>query len=112
MRGLCKDIAGKDHTKYDCLLFAVLTHGTKGKLYGTDGKLVPVEEITELFSGNKCPSLIGKPKIFLLQACRGERKDKGVKYDMTDGSDETTDRDSDEGDDETDSAYTGELYAC
>lgn len=106
MRRLFKDVAAKDHTNFDCLLVAVLTHGTKGKLYGTDGKLVPVEEITELFSGNKCPSLTGKPKIFLLQACRGERKDKGVKYDMIDGSDETADESDD---DETDSGYTGKL---
>ena len=110
MRRLFKDISGKDHTKFDCLLVAVLTHGTKGKLYGTDGKLVPVEEITELFSGNNCPSLTGKPKIFLLQACRGERKDKGVKYDMTDGSDEVTGHqiiEVESDDDETDSPYTG-----
>lgn len=106
MRRLFKDVAAKDHTNFDCLLVAVLTHGTKGKLYGTDGKLVPVEEITELFSGNKCPSLTGKPKIFLLQACRGERKDKGVKYDMIDGSNETADESDD---DETDSGYTGKL---
>ena len=109
MRRLFKDIASKDHSKFDCLLVAVLTHGTKGKLYGTDGKLVPVEEITELFSGDKCPSLTGKPKIFLLQACRGERKDKGVKYDMTDGSDPQSVTETDMDDDETDSAYTGKL---
>ena len=111
MRRLFKDIARKDHTKYDCLLVAVLTHGTKGKLYGSDGKLVPVEEITELFSGNNCPSLTGKPKIFLLQACRGERKDKGVKYDMIDGED-TGQRhyhETESDDDETDSAYTGKF---
>lgn len=120
MRRLFKDIAAKDHIQFDCLLVAVLTHGTKGKLYGTDGKLVPVEEITELFSGNKCPSLTGKPKIFLLQACRGERKDKGVKYDMTDGRNqqniaETEGDDDDDGDDETDAAYTGKKlmhYCC
>lgn len=111
MRRLFKDIASKDHSKFDCLLVAVLTHGTKGKLYGTDGKLVPVEEITELFSGDKCPSLTGKPKIFLLQACRGERKDKGVKYDMTDGSDPQSVNEADMDDDETDSAYTGSLPA-
>lgn len=105
MRRLFKDIAGKDHTEFDCCLVAILTHGTKGKLYGSDGKLVPVEEITDLFSGNNCPSLVGKPKIFLLQACRGERKDKGVKYDLIDGDDVADQNESDE--DETDSGYTG-----
>ena len=108
MRRLFKETAAKDHTKFDCLVVAVLTHGTKGKLYGTDGRLVPVEEITELFTGNKCPTLAGKPKVFLLQACRGERKDKGVKYDMTDGNDDHNIAEV-ESEDETDSAYTGKL---
>lgn len=107
MRRLFKKVAAEDHTKYDCLVVAVLTHGTKGKLYGTDGRLVPVEEVTEFFSGNKCPSLAGKPKVFLLQACRGERKDKGVKYDMIDGNDDINEVESE---DETDSAYTGKQF--
>ena len=35
-----------DHSKFDCLCVAILTHGKNGELYGTDGVSVPVKEIT------------------------------------------------------------------
>jgi len=87
LRSTFEEVAGIDHKKFDCLLVAILTHGERGKLYGTDGELIPVEDLTNLFSGYQCPSLIGKPKIFLLQACRGRKIDYGVEHDMTDGDD-------------------------
>ena len=74
-----------DHKKYNCLLVAILTHGAQGKLHGTDSQSIPVESLTKLFHGDQCPSLVGKPKIFILQACRGEKRDQGVPYDTTDG---------------------------
>lgn len=40
-------MAGLDHTKYDCLVVAILTHGVNGKLYSTDGDLLSVDAITE-----------------------------------------------------------------
>ena len=88
IRRTFNELASIDHKKFDCLLIAVLTHGIKGKLYGTDGELIPVEDLTKLFNGYRCPSLIGKPKIFLLQACRGGNFDYGVDHDMTDGDDD------------------------
>lgn len=87
LRRAFNDVAAIDHKNFDCLLVAILTHGIKGKLYGTDGELIPVEDLTKLFNGYRCPSLIGKPKIFLLQACRGGNFDYGVEHDMIDGDD-------------------------
>ena len=40
-----QDIADIDHSQYDGLMVAILTHGVSDKLYGTDGNLVPVEEV-------------------------------------------------------------------
>ena len=40
-----QDIADLDHSWFDCLMVAILTHGVSDKLYGTDGKLIPVEEV-------------------------------------------------------------------
>ncbi|KAF4074725.1 hypothetical protein AMELA_G00242560 [Ameiurus melas] len=34
--------------------------------------------MTSLFRGDKCQSLVGKPKIFILQACRGNKQDEAV----------------------------------
>ena len=81
------EVVGKlDHSACDCLIIAILTHGIEGKLYSTDGDLIPVEEVTKYFDGNHCPSLIGKPKVFIFQACRGGTFDYGVEYEATDGS--------------------------
>lgn len=87
MRCTLKEAADIDHKKFDCLLIAILTHGSEGKLYGVDNESVPVKDLTQLFNGDQCPSLIGKPKIFFIQACRGQNVDGGVKYDMKDGGD-------------------------
>lgn len=58
-----RDMASRDHSKTDCTIVAILTHGISGRLYSTDGDLIPVEEITKYFDGINCPSLIGKPKV-------------------------------------------------
>ena len=54
-----------------------------------------IQEVIETFSGTRCPSLIGKPKIFIIQACRGRRYNQTVQssndwYDMTDSSADPT----------------------
>lgn len=90
MRDEMGALAKTDHTNYDCLIVAVLSHGDEGKLYGTDSKastgpVLMVEELGTYFDSNGCPSLKGKPKLFVLQACRGSNYDKGVKADFVDG---------------------------
>ena len=87
MRNILTDVSKIDHKKYNCLLIAILTHGEQDKLYGTDSDSISVEKLTKLFYGDQCPSLVGKPKIFILQACRGKNQDEGVPYDTTDGGD-------------------------
>ena len=44
---LDQDVADLDHSEFDCLMVAVLTHGINGKLYSTDGELIAVEEVTK-----------------------------------------------------------------
>ena len=82
---LLQSYAERNHTKAQCLIVAILTHGGKGgSLYGVDGRLVKVETLTKFFMGGKCPSLVGKPKLFFIQACREKKRDSAVK-----GSEET-----------------------
>ncbi|XP_077866408.1 caspase-2-like [Saccoglossus kowalevskii] len=71
-----------DHTSYDCCVIALLSHGVNGAIYSTDGELLKVEDITSKFNGANCPSLRRKPKLFFIQACRGESFDRG--YDAMD----------------------------
>lgn len=85
IRSLLKNLQNTDHSKLDCMVVAILSHGENGQIYGTDGVLVSVEDITSYFTGTKCPTLAGKPKVFIMQACRGKRFDYGVEVVATDG---------------------------
>merc|ERR1712226_446918 len=93
MKDVLERFAGlQDHQKYSCSVVVVMTHGKDGWLYATDSSrdnLVSVDWMLKLFHGDNCPNLNGKPKLFFLQACRGERMDKGADlygYDNTDSA--------------------------
>ncbi|KAL7877085.1 hypothetical protein SRHO_G00037280 [Serrasalmus rhombeus] len=60
-----------NHTDADCFVCVFLSHGDDGHVFARDNT-VDIKEITALFKGNRCRSLVGKPKIFIFQACRGE----------------------------------------
>lgn len=71
-----KEAADMDHSNNDCILVALLTHGKSNKVYASD-KSYKLEKIWESFTADKCPTLAGKPKIFIVQACRGNLRDSG-----------------------------------
>lgn len=50
----------------DCFVCIFLSHGENGHVFAHDAK-IDVQEMTALFKGDKCRSLVGKPKIFILQ---------------------------------------------
>ena len=58
-----------DHSSCASFGCAILTHGEDGVVYGTD-RSVEIDQITKPFKGDKCKSLVGKPKVFFIQACR------------------------------------------
>nr|XP_049695395.1 caspase-1 [Helicoverpa armigera] len=72
-----KKTASMNHSKNDCLLIVVLTHGTNGMLYAKDTHYRP-EKLWNLFTEENCPTLAGKPKLFVFQACQGEEYDDGI----------------------------------
>ncbi|CAM1310988.1 Uncharacterised protein g5573 [Pycnogonum litorale] len=59
-------IGSKSHENADCFICCILTYGDMSFVYGTDGKFRN-DEIFTPFLGDNCPTLAGKPKIFLLQ---------------------------------------------
>lgn len=67
-----------DHKNMDCFICCILSHGDKGIIYGCDGQEVPIYELTSYFTGSNCPSLVGKPKIFFIQACQGDNYQRGI----------------------------------
>jgi hypothetical protein len=73
-----QQLASRDHSGMDCVACVVLSHGLEGGVYGVDGKVVWLEELTDPLNGLQCPSLIEKPKLFFIQACQDNKKEKGV----------------------------------
>lgn len=72
-----EEVARIDHSQHDCLLVAVLSHGESNVLYAHDTSYKP-DTIWSHFTADKCPSLAGKPKLFFIQACQGDKLDSGT----------------------------------
>ncbi|XP_040564695.1 caspase-3 [Lepeophtheirus salmonis] len=67
-----------DHEKIDMMALAVLSHGRNGMIITHEGAKVDTEWIYSQFNNQKCPLLKGKPKFFIIQACRGDETDKAI----------------------------------
>ncbi|KAM4026427.1 caspase-8 isoform 2-T4 [Anomaloglossus baeobatrachus] len=63
---------GNNHGESDCFICCVLSHGDRGTISGTDGQSVPIRDLTFCFCSSQCPTLVGKPKLFFIQACQGK----------------------------------------
>lgn len=78
MLSVFKELGKRDHSRFDCVVCCVLTHGVEGSVYGVDGSTVKISDLTDLFNGLNCPSLVGKPKLFFIQACQGNSEQQAV----------------------------------
>nr|XP_046255187.1 caspase-2 isoform X2 [Scatophagus argus] len=67
-----------DHQAMDSCVVCLLSHGVEGAIYGTDGQLLQLDWVFEAFDNAHCPLLQNKPKMFFIQACRGDEMDCGV----------------------------------
>ena len=67
-------VTKEDHSKSDCILVAIMSHGIDGKVFASDHMYEP-SILWDRLTADKVPCLAGKPKIFLIQACRGNKSD-------------------------------------
>ncbi|XP_053732752.1 caspase-like [Synchiropus splendidus] len=82
---IIKETAAEDHSQVDSLVCMVFSHGDEGRVFGVDGRAVMLQELTAPFTGSKCPSLAGKPKMFFIQACQGEKNNDPVTIEADSG---------------------------
>ncbi|XP_030195895.1 caspase-7 isoform X1 [Gadus morhua] len=80
MEHLLRAVSEEDHSDSSCFACILLSHGEEGMIYGTDGAM-PIKTMTSMFRGDMCKSLVGKPKLFFIQACRGSEFDDGIQTD-------------------------------
>src|SRR5690349_3057635 len=70
----CMIVRSMDHSKYDCFVCCIMSHGGEGDVIAAyDDTYAFRHEIRDKFTTDKCPSLAGKPKIFIIQV--------SIKYD-------------------------------
>ena len=68
--------ANPKHRETDMMILVVLSHGRDGQIITSDGRNIETEQIYAEFNNANCPNLRGKPKFFIVQACRGDDTDK------------------------------------
>ncbi|XP_056626409.1 caspase-3b [Triplophysa dalaica] len=85
MKNLLTKVSKKDHSHSAMFVCVLLSHGDEGLIYGTDGSM-KLNELFKLFSGDHCSTLVGKPKLFFIQACRGDYLDSGVETDSVESN--------------------------
>lgn len=85
IRNKFKELSKACKPEHDALFVFIFSHGSEHGIYGTDGIEVHLDsEIITLFDNRNCKAMIGKPKVFVIQACRGHRQDCGGDGDATD----------------------------
>uniref|UniRef100_A0A3P9CYU6 Uncharacterized protein n=1 Tax=Maylandia zebra TaxID=106582 RepID=A0A3P9CYU6_9CICH len=63
----------KKLTQTDSVFVTIMSHGDMGIISGTDSKAFKTEEIFQHLNAKNCPALVNKPKIIIIQACRGDQ---------------------------------------
>ncbi|XP_076028721.1 uncharacterized protein LOC143017754 [Oratosquilla oratoria] len=59
----------------DSMFFFLLSHGKNDKIQSMDKQEMSVSEMMEMFKGNRCSALDGKPQIWFCNFCRGEKQE-------------------------------------
>ena len=79
MRKILKDTSKMDRLKTDSMIaIAISSHGCEDGIWGNDETPNPfkIHEIREYFNGHECNALAMKPKLLVLNSCRGERAEE------------------------------------
>nr|XP_029733416.1 uncharacterized protein LOC115269146 [Aedes albopictus] len=68
----------EDLKQADCLMVFILTHGEQGDMLMAQDCTYNLYEFLENFTPKSLKSMAGKPKLFIIQACRGTKLDRGI----------------------------------
>lgn len=69
-----KKLANWNHSQFCAFFCCILSHGEDRCVLGVDGKKVLLQSLTSTVAGHNCAGLIGKPKVFIIQACQGNEE--------------------------------------
>ncbi|CAI5670195.1 unnamed protein product [Oreochromis niloticus] len=55
----------------DSVFVVIMSHGNLGTICGSDNQNFEIDHIYERLNTKNCPALMNKPKVIIIQACRG-----------------------------------------
>nr|XP_023029167.1 caspase-7-like isoform X2 [Leptinotarsa decemlineata] len=84
---LNKFISDKTLASVDISAVIMMSHGHNShngkiirggytEIVGIDNESLPIDDVIGRFDSGKCPVLMGKPKIFIFQCCRGDNQEE------------------------------------
>ncbi|XP_077986203.1 caspase-3-like [Glandiceps talaboti] len=82
IRRKIQDDLDLENTEYSSLVVCVSSHGSEAGVRTMDKPIktfISFDDIITQFNGENCKQMIGKPKVFLFQCCRGDASGKGVR---------------------------------
>lgn len=72
MEKLAARYGDKDHTQFNAFVMIVMSHGEEDDyILGVDERSTKVKDLMMEFQETRCVSLKNKPKVFIIQTCRG-----------------------------------------
>jgi hypothetical protein len=71
LRYQINELTQQNFSSYASLVVCILSHGDKGVVEGVDSECIKINDLKYKFNSNDCPTLNGKPKIWIIQACQG-----------------------------------------
>ncbi|XP_070545591.1 caspase-8-like [Ptychodera flava] len=80
LMGALIQVSQQDHKAYDAFVCCILTHGSLGAVYGSDGIAVRISDVTSTFTPSRCPTLRGKPKMFFIQVDHAHTRQLAICY--------------------------------
>ncbi|KAL5011948.1 hypothetical protein ScPMuIL_010499 [Solemya velum] len=66
---------------YYCFVCAIMSHGDENGILTQDYRHITLAAIMEYFNNAQIPSFGGRPRVYIVQACRGLRYQEGVATD-------------------------------
>lgn len=85
LREMARFALDSRHAKSDSAVVVMLSHGGHGGIYGVDGELVEIDRLVMCLNALHCPALIDKPKLIIIQACRGGELKEAISKIKTNG---------------------------
>ena len=65
-----QSVRDRCHDHIDGFVLCVMSMGECGRIRGIDDKTISVDELRRYFDDDNCPSLKGKPRVFIIETCQ------------------------------------------